>query len=189
MQMMAVSVLTKTGRIFAEPDEDQIRAADIPLVENSPIGSLPDNTRWFSPPGFGITEYADLYTRRQLLLLTTMCDLLPDIQKQAYEDALAAGMPEDESSLKDGGNGALAYSQAISVYLALVIGKLSNFQSTVCTWDNRNGNIRAAFTRQAIPMTWVFAEEIPLLHRQEIMIPCLRMWWNRSRVCILEKQR
>ncbi len=161
MQMMAVSVLTKTGRIFAEPDDDQIRAADIPLVENPPIGSLPDNTRWFSPPGFGITEYADLYTRRQLLLLTTMCDLIPDIQKQAYEDALAAGMPEDESPLKDGGDGALAYSQAISVYLALVIGKLANFQSTVCTWDNRNGNIRAAFTRQAIPMTWVFAEGNP----------------------------
>ena len=161
MQMMAVSVLTKSGRVFVEPDVDQIMEADVPMVENPPIGSLPDNTRWFSPPGFGITEYADLYTPRQLLLLTTLCDLIPNIQKKAYEDAIGAGMSGEDVSLKDGGNGALAYSQAISVYLALVIGKLANFQSTVCTWDNRNGNIRAAFTRQAIPMTWVFAEGNP----------------------------
>ena len=161
MQMMAVGILTREGRVFVEPDTDQVTAANAPAVEIPPIGSLPDNTRWFSPPGFGITEYADLYTKRQLLLLTTLCDLIPSIQKIAYEDALASGMSEDAISLKDGGDGALAYSQAISVYLALVIGKLANFQSTVCTWDNRTGNVRAAFTRQAIPMTWVFAEGNP----------------------------
>lgn len=161
MQMMAVSVLTKEGRVFVEPDDDRVVAADVPVVENPPIGSLPDNTRWFSPPGFGITEYADLYTKRQLLLLTTLCDLVPAIQKIAYEDALASGMSEDALPLKDGGDGALAYSQAISLYLALVIGKLANFQSTVCTWDNRTGNVRAAFMRQALPMTWVFAEGNP----------------------------
>lgn len=47
-----------------------------------------------------------------------------------------SGMSEDALPLKDSGDGALAYSQAISLYLALVIGKLANFQSTVCTWDN-----------------------------------------------------
>ena len=161
MQMMAVGILTREGKVFVEPDTDQLTAANAPAVELPPIGSLPDNTRWFSPPGFGITEYTDLYTKRQLLLLTTLCDLIPNIQKIAYEDALASGMSGDAISLKDGGDGALAYSQAISVYLALVIGKLANFQSTVCTWDNRTGNVRAAFTRQAIPMTWVFAEGNP----------------------------
>lgn len=161
MQMMAVSVLTKEGRVFVEPDDGLVVAADVPAVEIPPLGSLPDNTRWFSPPGFGITEYADLYTKRQLLLLTTLCDLIPTIQKIAYEDALASEMSEDALPLKDGGDGALAYSQAISLYLALVIGKLANFQSTVCTWDNRAGNVRAAFMRQALPMTWVFAEGNP----------------------------
>ncbi len=161
IQMMAVSVLTGAGRVFVEPDEAQLQAAAVPPVENPPMGSLPDNTRWFSPPGFGITEYADLYTPRQLLLLTTLCDLISNIQKKAREDAIAAGFVDDDIPLKDGGKGALAYSQAIAVYLSLVIGKLANFQSTVCTWDNRNGNVRAAFTRQAIPMTWVFAEGNP----------------------------
>ena len=44
MQMMAVSVLTKEGRVFVEPDEDQVVAADVPVVVKPPIGSLPDNT-------------------------------------------------------------------------------------------------------------------------------------------------
>ena len=70
-------------------------------------------------------------------------------------------MPDDGISLAAGGVGALAYSEAVSVYLAFVVDKLANFQSEICTWDNRNGNIRAAFTRQAIPMTWVFAEGNP----------------------------
>lgn len=160
IQLMAVSAMTSEGRIFLEPDAQQIQAADVALPEDLPIGSLPNNTRWFGPPGFGKTEYTDLYTTRQLLLMSTLCDLITEVQQLASKDAATAGMEEGES-LASGGSGALAYGQAIGVYLALVIGKLANFQSEVCTWDNRNGNVRAAFTRQAIPMTWVFAEGNP----------------------------
>lgn len=161
IQLMAVSVLTQDGRIFVEPDDDQRKAAMVAIPEDTPIGAIPINSRWFSPPGFGLTEYADIYTPRQLLLLTTFCNLIPKIIEQATADALAMGMAPEEEGLNNGGNGALAYGQAIGVYLALAIGKMVNFQSTICTWDNRNGNVRAAFTRQAMPMTWVFAEGNP----------------------------
>lgn len=161
MQLMAVCLQTKEGRIFIEPDSSQEAAASIGAPEDLPVGSLPNNTRWFSPPGFGLTEYTDLYTPRQLLLLTTLCDLVVEVMEQVSKDAVAAGMPDDKTALSAGGTGAYAYGQAIGVYLALVVGKLANFQSSVCTWDNRKGNVRAAFTRQAIPMTWVFAEGNP----------------------------
>jgi putative DNA methylase len=161
MQLMAVCLQTKEGRIFIEPDYSQEAAASISVPEDLPVGSLPSNTRWFSPPGFGLTEYTDLYTPRQLLLMTTLCDLVIDVMEQISKDAVTAGMPDDKTSLSAGGTGAYAYGQAIGVYLALVIGKLANFQSSICTWDNRKGNVRAAFTRQAIPMTWVFAEGNP----------------------------
>lgn len=161
IQLMAVCAQTSGGRIFIEPDERQISAAQISLPEDLPIGTLPDNTRWFSPPGFGMTEYVDLYTARQLLLMMTLSDLVVSEVSVIEADALKAGMPEDETPLSEGGNGAFAYAQAVSVYLALVVGKLANFQSSICTWDNRKGNVRAAFTRQAIPMTWVFAEGNP----------------------------
>ena len=161
IQLMAVSALKKSGRVFIEASDDQIKAASLNRQEDLPIGSLPNNTRWFSPPSFGMTEYSDLYTPRQMRLMTTLCDLIAEVQDKAASDALSIGMSADGGPLVDGGAGALAYGQAVGVYLTMVIGKLANFQSTVCTWDNRNGNVRAAFTRQAIPMTWVFAEGNP----------------------------
>ena len=161
IQIMAVAVNSKNGRDFFAPTEEQIRATNCPHLDDLPPGSLPDNTRWFSTPGFGLTDYKDLYTDRQLLLMTTLCDLINETRSKIQMDAVAAGMRDDKIPLVEGGKGAFAYSQAVSVYLALVVGKLANFQSTICTLDNRKGNIRAAFTRQAIPMTWTFAEGNP----------------------------
>ena len=162
LQLMAVCAQTRRGRIFLEPDEGQITAADISLPDDLPVGSLPNNTRWFSPPGFGFTEYVDLYTPRQLMLMDILCDEIQKVMDKVTDDAIGKGLADDKIFLAEGGKGALAYSQAVGVYLALVVGRLANFQSTECTWDNRKGNIRAAFTRQAIPMTWVFAEGNPI---------------------------
>lgn len=160
-RLMAVCVIQDGKKRFLVPDEAQEQAAFVHLPEMLPKGSIPDNTRWFSPPEFGITEYADLYLPRQLRLLTTLCNLIPDMIRNVTNDAAQGGFSDDGVSLSNGGHGATAYGQAVGVYLALLIGKMANFASTVCTWDNRYGNIRAAFTRQAIPMTWTFAEGNP----------------------------
>ena len=161
LQLMAVGYEGTNGREYCTPTEEQLDAASANVPSDLPLGELPNNTRWFSPPLFGLKNYTDLYTPRQLVLMTTLCDLVSEIKEAVYTDALKASFPDDRLSLAKGGSGALAYSEAVSVYLALVVGKISNFQSEICTWDNRNGNVRAAFTRQAIPMTWVFAEGNP----------------------------
>ena len=161
LQLMAIGYEGPNGREYYAPTEKQIDAASANASSELPLGELPNNTRWFSPPLFGLKNYTDLYTPRQLVLMTTLCDLVSEIKKVVYNDAVKAGFPDDGLSLAQGGSGALAYSEAISVYLAFVVDKLANFQSEICTWDNRKGNIRATFTRQAIPMTWVFAEGNP----------------------------
>ena len=161
LQLMAVGYENPNGREYCAPTAEQLDAASANVASELPLGELPNNARWFSPPLFGLKNYTDLYTSRQLVLMTTLCDLVSEIKKAVYTDAVKAGYTDDGLSLAKGGSGALAYSEAVSVYLALVVGKLSNFQSEICTWDNRNGNVRAAFTRQAIPMTWVFAEGNP----------------------------
>lgn len=160
-QLIAIGYETDAGRVYESPSQRHIAAANTEPLFDLPLGDLPSNTRWFSPPLFGLTRYTDLYASRQLHLMTTLCDLVERARRKVYEDAIEAGMQDDGVSLSDRGKGAYAYSQAVSVYLSLVVGKIANFQSQVCTWDNRKGNIRAAFTRQAIPMTWVFAEGNP----------------------------
>ena len=161
IQLMAICYEGRNGREYLSCTEGQMQAAMADLPSEIPLGELPNNTRWFSPPLFGLKNYADLYSPRQLRLMTTLCDRVIGIREKIFTDAIKAGFPDDGMPLSEGGSGALAYSEAVSVYLTFVVDKMANFQSEICTWDNRNGNIRAAFTRQAIPMTWVFAEGNP----------------------------
>jgi putative DNA methylase len=44
----------------------------------------------------------------------------------------------------------------------LMIGKMADTNSAVCTWQLDPPRLRATFTRQALPMTWDFAEACPL---------------------------
>lgn len=160
-QMMAVVTNTGGKKSFFVPSETQKAAANVELPEEIPPGSIPTNAHWFSPPGFGITEYADLFTARQMRMLCTFSDLVRKAQDMAASAALAAGMSETGGSLGAGGTGALAYGQAVGVYLAFVVDKMADYNSSMCSWRTAGGNLRSTFGRQAIPMVWTFAEGNP----------------------------
>lgn len=161
VKMMAIVTNVDGKKSFFVPDEIQQTAADVTCPENIPPGTMPVNPHWYSPPSFGITSYADLFTARQLLMLTTFSDLVREVQDIVASDALAAGMSDTGGSLADGGNGALAYGQAIGVYLSLVVDKMVDYNSSMCSWRTAGANIRSTFGRQAIPMVWTFAEGNP----------------------------
>ena len=160
-EMMAVVTNTGGKKTFSIPDETQRAAADVPPLEDAPPGAIPANAHWFSPPSYGISEYADLFTPRQLRLLSTLSDLVREAQDMAASAALAAGMSERGGSLEDGGTGALAYGQAVGIYLAFVVDKMADYNSSMCSWRIAGGNVRSTFGRQAIPMVWTFAEGNP----------------------------
>jgi putative DNA methylase len=66
--------------------------------------------------------------------------------------------------LRDGGTGATAYAEAVGVYLAFAINKVADRGCSLGRWDptpTQSGIINA-FSRQALPMTWDFAESNPL---------------------------
>ena len=163
-QMMAIVLETEDGTCYIAPTKAQELAADVPAPEDIPLGEIPDNPHWFSPPGFGFKNYTDLFSPRQLTMLTTLCDLLCEVQDKAASDALAAGMDESGGGLSQGGAGALAYGQAIGVYLAFVIDKIADANSTICSWRTTGGGLRNTFGRQAIPMVWTYAEGNPFSH-------------------------
>lgn len=119
MQLMAVVGTDADKKVYFEPDAAQIHASKMPKPDDLPTGSISTNAHWFSPPGFGLTEYADLFTARQLEMLTAFCNLIPQVVDKVASDALAVGMSDSSGPLADGGNGALAYGQAVGTYLAL----------------------------------------------------------------------
>ena len=157
-QLMAVVAEGDKGRIYISPDELHNNAANVKKPEDYPEGAMPENPRWFSPPAFGMTDYSDLFTNRQLTALTTFSELVAEAQKKAEQDALSAGMPDDGVSLADGGKGAKAYGEAVGVYLAFVIDKMTDYHSSICSWHSSGEKMRNTFGRQAIPMVWDYSE-------------------------------
>jgi putative DNA methylase len=107
--------------------------------------------------------FGDYFTPRQLVALTTFSDLVGEAIAKAKDDALAAGMPDDGRGLDEGGSGATAYAQAVGVYLTFAISRTADRGSTICSWDSspKMEALRNTFGRQAIPMTWDFAEGNP----------------------------
>lgn len=110
---------------------------------------------------YGFHEFKDYFTNRQLTALTTFSALVGEAQKKAEADAVAAGMYNDHIALSEGGTGARAYGEAIGVYLAFVVDRLADRCSSICSWDSGYVKIRNTFGRQAIPMTWDYAEGNP----------------------------
>ncbi|MCY4163220.1 MAG: DUF1156 domain-containing protein, partial [bacterium] len=110
---------------------------------------------------YGFFEFGDYFSDRQLVALTTFSDLLAETAGRVVSDAVAAGMADDGVRLRDGGSGAQAYGDAVATYLAFAIDKCADYWSSICSWINTLGAMRNTFGRQAIPMTWDFAEANP----------------------------
>lgn len=160
-QLMAVVAEGKHGREYLSPTSEHIRAAELDKPEEYPDGAMPTNPRWFSPPAFGMTEYNQLFTNRQLTALTTFSELVGEAQKKAEADAVAAGIFNDHIPLAEGGKGARAYGEAVGVYLAIAISRMSSYWSNITSHDNSREKLTSVFARQAIPMAWDFMEANP----------------------------
>lgn len=159
--LIAVVAEGKNGRAYYSPDDIQLCASQVGEPENVPCEDLPEKALGFRIQAYGITKWKDLYTNRQLTALTTFSDLVVETQKKVEADAIAVGMSDDHVPLCKGGHGARAYGEAVGVYLAFAVERQADIGSTIASWINTIGAIRNTFGRQAIPMTWDFAEANP----------------------------
>ena len=159
-QMMAIVAEGKRGRVFVAPSPEQVDAADCDRPDEYPSGSLFGKAQ-VNIGLYGMTRTSDLFTNRQLTALTMFSNLVGEAQKKAEADALDAGLLSDGVGIDNGGTGARAYGEAIGVYLANLVDQLANHNSSICSWHTGNTQLRNVFSRQAIPMTWDYAESNP----------------------------
>lgn len=157
-RLMAVVAEGVRGRLYLDPTPEMESLALTAQPEWKPETPLPDDPRNFWTVSYGLTTYGHLFTGRQLVALTTFSDLVQEVRERIKIDALAAGLPNDGQSLGKGGDGAMAYAEAIGVYLGCATGKLSDYNSTICSWISGGQTMRNTFGRQAIPMVWDYAE-------------------------------
>ena len=186
-RLMSVVAQGERERVFLKPTPDHEFVARKANPAWKPEVVLPNNPRDFKTPNYGLPTYADLFTSRQLVALTTFSDLIAGAMEQVKNDYLGLrasrshprhsalvkdgettylmgthlGMDDDDEPLRDSGAGAMAYAEAVGVYLAFALSKVSNIGSSFASWMNDRGAFRETFARQAIPMVWDFAEANP----------------------------
>ena len=158
--LIAIVAEGNRSRAYVAPTETHETLALAAKPEWKPETSLPNDPRNFWTVDYGLTTFGDLFTDRQLVALNTFSDLVHEARAQIETDARIAGLSSDATPLRDGGNGANAYAEAVSVYLGFAIGKLTDIASTICTWHSgaEHQKIRQTFGRQSLPMTWDYAE-------------------------------
>lgn len=160
-QLMATVAEGNRRRLYVAPDRTAIAGADIVPPGDLPSGELASNPRDFKTPNYGMTTFASLFTNRQLTALTTFSDLVSEARERVLQDALAAGLHEGDR-LEQGGTGAAAYADAVATYLGFVVNKHTARNNTMCGWESGMDRLRGSFQRQAVPMSWDFAEAQPL---------------------------
>lgn len=157
-RLMAIVAEGARGRIYLSPTAEQIATAESAKPDWLPEMELPNNPRDFKTPNYGLTKFGDLFTPRQLVALTTFSELVQVAIERCKNDAIIAGMPDDGLGLDVGGRGALAYAQAIGVYLAFGIDRCADFSNTCTRWVAGNQKVMNLYGKQAIAMTWDFPE-------------------------------
>ena len=162
-RLMAIVAEGDRGRVYLEPTPEHEAVARKAKPEWKPDVAMPDNPRWFSPPLYGLTTYGDLFTPRQLVALTTFSDLVGEARERVRRDAVARGMADDSVALRDGGVGAEGYADGIATYLGCAVSRMVNYSATLCVWSShpKDELAKQVFMRQALPMTWDFAETNP----------------------------
>ncbi len=142
----------KDYRLFTEADLDNFEGArtrlrelrdsdaeQLPLVPNEPIPT--GSSRAIFVHLYGLMEWGQLFNSRQALMLVTFTSKVRD----AHQMILAETGDED-------------YARAVTTYLGLLVDRLADYSSTLCTWDNTTQTARNTFKRQAIPMVWDYPE-------------------------------
>ncbi|MCL8207107.1 MAG: DUF1156 domain-containing protein [Actinomycetia bacterium] len=157
-QMLATVMEGPRGRLYGDPvDSPAIAVQDVSWLE----AELADDPRNVWCKLYGLKTFADLFTPRQLVALTTFSDLVGVVRERIRAAAVAAGWPDDGVPLAQGGRGAAAYADAVATYLAFAVDKLADYSSSLTSWIASRDTIRGTFSRQALPMVWDFAEANP----------------------------
>ncbi|AXY51428.1 MULTISPECIES: DUF1156 domain-containing protein [Rhodococcus] len=142
--LMAVVAEVNRRRTYLEANQEHVNAAQIARPDNAPAGDLPNNPRDFKTPNYGMTTWADLFTNRQLTVLTVLSDLVSEARKKTLHDG-----------------GSERYADAVATYLAFALSKILDYQNALTAWYPQEERPSHLFTRQAIPMLWDYVELAP----------------------------
>jgi putative DNA methylase len=111
---------------------------------------LPEKALGFRVQLYGMTRHADLFTPRQLLMLSTLSHFVK----------VTRDLIESQTKLTSS-DGLSRYSDSIAIYLAFSIDRVADKSSSLSWWLGSAEKMAPTFTRHALAMVWDYAEMNP----------------------------
>ena len=145
-RLMAVVCEGKKERVYLSPNVlEDVCCSGLNNSFSLPNISLPQEALGFRIQRYGMLKWHQLYSDRQLLVLSTYSNLVKDVINSLKSQNLT-----DQD-----------YVSSLGTYLAFIVDKCSDYWSSISSWNNIGEKIRNTFGRQTIQMTWDYAETNP----------------------------
>ncbi len=149
LTLIAIVAEGRRERIYLPADKFNEEVAFSATAISPPSEELAYDSRYLTPPGYGMDSIDKLFHPRQLVTLEALSDVAKSLRPRIISDCRNAEMPEAEAA---------TYADAIQTFLALSIDRAADFNNSLCRWSPSNQKVMNLFGRQVIPMVWDFAE-------------------------------
>lgn len=158
VRMMAIVAEGDRERLYLSPTEEMEAVANEAKPEWKPEVTISGSTQYIGVQPYGMNQFSQLFSDRQLMMLTTFSDLVQEVRERVKCDALSAGLGDDGVGIEGDGTGARAYADALGIYLGETVSKITSYHCTLGIWRAPEGKTGRAFGRQAIQMVWDYPE-------------------------------
>ena len=158
-RLLAVVVEGGRKRFYVSPNKDIEKSAKCQTPNWKPDVSFFQKALGFRVGNYGMSKWSDLFTDRQILMLSTYAELISSVRSQlaAESKIVAENINSDvEESLVG-----TEYCDAVATYLAIGVSKLADYNSSLVAWSKSRDQAVHVFGRHALPMVWDFAEVAP----------------------------
>jgi len=153
-RLMAIVAEGNRGRVYLSPCVEHSEIGEQIKAIWKPEGEIPKKHRNFQPPVYGMDNFGDLFTKRQLVILNCLSDLIPEIHSEISKRIKDLKLESSDENYND-------YADAVATYLGFAIDKGVNYWSTLSSWHSGRDTVTSTFSRQALPMVWDFTEANP----------------------------
>ena len=160
-RLIAIVAEGDRRRVYLPPTDAMEAAAHQAKPEWKPEVTISGSTQYLGVKPYGMEQFSQLFTDRQLVALTTISDLVQEGRERVIRDAACANIPDDGRRLVDGGTASTAYADAVATYLGFALSKAADRNSSLCFWESPMDRLRGTFGRQVLPMVWDYAETNP----------------------------
>ncbi len=138
-RLLAVIVDGKSGKEYRLPTKEEIvLLSEVPQVE-PPREKMQRNSAGGDTFGWGVSEWGQMFSPRQLVLLNTLVSKLTNLKSELLSEKSE-------------------YGNAIITYLGILIDRGAAICTSFGRWDISRENVQSLFSKQAISMIFDYPE-------------------------------